>query len=432
MPLSPPPPALRSLKPNQLLPPVGQWIILGGLILSGAIGIAVILAAVLKYNTSIVTTARVRPVGELRLVQTAAAGKVVAIEVQVNQLVRQGDIIARLDATSLETQKQQLETTLQQQQVQLNYLNEQIQWINTKLAAETNSTQQLESIAAAEFVNEQRRYQDQQVISRSELTEAEAALTLASRELQRYQQLAEGAVSQLQIEEKQAAVRIAEQRVLRAQTALNPSTAPLTIAQQRTAQVQSIGQSTLATLQQEQATLQQQQSDLRSQQAQTQENLRQLQISLNQTLIRAPGNGIILRLMLRNVHQVVQAGETLAEIAPDDTLHLRATVSPQEMGRVQLGQHVQMRVSACPYPDYGLLQGEVTAISPDVIPVDSQSGASQGNAFEVMIRPATDELVQGDRRCAIQSGMEAEATIVAQEETFLRFLLRKARVSTGF
>lgn len=429
-PLSP----LRSIKPDSFLPSIDRWTTLGGLILIGAIGASVALATVLKYSTSVKAMATVRPIGELRLVQAGSAGTVKEIGVQVNQPVRQGDVIVWLDSTLLENQKHQLQISLQQGQVQLDQLNRQVQLLNTKIAAETESVQQLTAIAIAELARDQRSLQDQQRTTQSELAEAEAALALANSELQRYQQLQQGAVPQLQIEEKQAAVRVAEERVIRAKALLNPSTASLAIAQQRLAQVRSTGESALTTLHQEQKVLLQQQAELRAQQAQTQQSLHQIQADIEKTIVRAVGDGVVLRLNLRNPNQIVQAGETLAEIAPSqDALHLRATVMPQDIGNVQLGQVAHMRITACPYPDYGMLKGEVVAISPDIVAVQSSlTQPSSRSGFEVTIRPEHLELKQGVRRCPIQTGMEAEATIIAQEETFLRFLLRKTRLLGGF
>ncbi|MBW4464478.1 MAG: HlyD family efflux transporter periplasmic adaptor subunit [Pegethrix bostrychoides GSE-TBD4-15B] len=438
-------PALRTLQPDQFLPSVGRWAKLGGLVLIGAIGATVTLAAGLKYSTSVRAAAVVRPMGELRLVQSGLAGRVTEILVQPNQSVRRGDLLARLDPTQLNQQIQQLQASLQQEQTQLNQLDRQVQLLDARIAAETDSTDQLATIAEAELDRDQRSFRDQQITTRSELAEAEAAFALASSEFQRYRQLAEGAVSQLQIEEKQAAVRVAEQRVARARAALNPNPAALTIAQQRLAQVASSRATNLAALRQERAALVQQQAELRSQQAETQQTLRQQQAELAKTTIRAPEAGVILQLTLRNPNQIVQAGETLAQIAPSgDALNLRATVALQDIGSVQLGQVAQIRVTACPYPDYGLLKGEVVAISPDAITsaqassqLNSQlisqasSQSSQPAGFEVTIRPERLELLQQNRRCTIQAGMEAEATIIAQEETFFRFLLRKMRLWSG-
>lgn len=429
----------RPLRPDHLLPSIGKWSTLGGLILIMAIGASILLATVLKYSTSVKASGTVRPVGEVRLVQAGISGTAKDIAVQVNQPVRQGDVIVRLDSTGLEQQKRQLQISLQQSQVQIDQLNRQLRLLSTKIAAETESTQQLAAIARAELDRDQRSVRDQQLTTQSDLAEAEAALDLAMREWQRYQKLEQGAVSQLQIEEKQAAVRIAQERVARAKAVLNPSAAVLTIAQQRLAQVESTGRSTLVTLRQEQEVLLQQQAELRTQQAQTQQSLQQIQAEIDQTIVRATSDGVILRLNLRNPNQVVQAGETLAEISPNqDSLQIRAMVMPQDIGQVQLGQVAQMRITACPYPDYGLLKGEVVAISPDVVSVQATSSEagdrnfSERSGFEVILRPEKLELTQGPRRCPLQSGMEAEATIITQEETFFRFLLRKARLLGGF
>jgi HlyD family secretion protein len=426
----------RPLKPDQFLPAVGQWAVWGGLVLVGSVGLAIALAASLKYSTSVKASTIVRPSGGLRWVQAGVAGRVSDIRMQVNQPVRRGDVIAQLDATQLNTQKQQLQTSLQQEQAQLNQLRQQAQLLDAKITAEANSTQKATQIAAAELARDQDSFDNQRLVSRSELAEAEAGLALATSEYRRYQQLGRDVVSPIQIEEKLAAVRVAQQRVKRAKAVLNPSTAPLAIARQRLAQVESTGQSTLATLRQEKAVVIQQQSALQVQTNQTQQTLRQLQSELNQTMIRATGDGVILRLMLRNPNQVVQAGETLAEIAPSrDALSLKAIVAPQDISSVRLGQTAHMRVTACPYPDYGLLKGEVVAISPDVVSAPASGSPSPGSSpppqpsgFEVIIRPERLELVHSDRRCVIQAGMEAEATIIAREETFLRFLLRKVRL----
>jgi len=101
-----------------------------------------------------------------------------------------------------------------------------------------------------------------------------------------------------------------------------------------------------------------------------------------------------------------------------------------------------MRVSACPYPDYGTLPGTVTAISPDVTTptltpqaIASSTPASTTSAthafYEVTIQPGLFQLSEGERPCVIQSGMEGRADIIATEETVLNLILTKARLLTN-
>lgn len=101
-----------------------------------------------------------------------------------------------------------------------------------------------------------------------------------------------------------------------------------------------------------------------------------------------------------------------------------------------------MRVSACPYSDYGTLKGTVTAIAPDAAfpqPDNSHTSSTAntpsqqtGAAFyEVAIEPNNRSLGKGNNQCAIQLGMEGQTDIVTREETVMKFLLRKARLTTN-
>ncbi|MBD1871112.1 hypothetical protein H6F95_28170 [Cyanobacteria bacterium FACHB-471] len=53
------------------------------------------------------------------------------------------------------------------------------------------------------------------------------------------------------------------------------------------------------------------------------------------------------------------------------------------------------------------------------------------NYYEVTIQPEETVLTTGNRQCQLQAGMEAEANIIARQESFLQFALRKARLVTN-
>ena len=156
--------------------------------------------------------------------------------------------------------------------------------------------------------------------------------------------------------------------------------------------------------------------------------LYQLGIKLDNSAIRSPIDGTILKLNLRNSGQVVEAGTAIATIVPSEVpLVFKARVEPADIGRVRIGQRVQIRVSAYPFPDYGILNGTVTSISPDTFtPNNIVSGEVY---YEATIAPERGFLGEGDRVYPIQSGMEARADIITSEETVLTFVLRKARLT---
>ncbi len=157
--------------------------------------------------------------------------------------------------------------------------------------------------------------------------------------------------------------------------------------------------------------------------------LEQVEIKLDNSVILAPTNGTIFQLSLRNPGQTVDSGAAIAQIVPTDApLVFKARVTSADIARVKVGQPVQIRVSAYPFPDYGILKGTLGSISPDAITQDWLQEAY----YEVTIEPEKPYLVRGDRQYLIQPGMEGRADIISSEETVLTFVLRKARLLTDF
>ncbi|HEY9664130.1 MAG TPA: HlyD family efflux transporter periplasmic adaptor subunit, partial [Allocoleopsis sp.] len=284
-----------------------------------------------------------------------------------------------------------------------------------------------------------RDYQGQLQTSQAQVAEAEAGLHLAQEEYNRYADLAgTGAISDLQVSEKEQALKVSEARLEQARANLNPSTGTIAAAQERIAQEQAKGEATLASINRERESLIQHQIQVQNQISRSQAELQQVEINLTKSVIRASVDGIILNLNLRNQGQVVRAGEAIAQIAPANIPYIViASVTAQDIANVKVGQAVQLRVSAYPYPDYGTLKGKVVAIAPDATTPQNNGNAAQSTSaagkaafFSVTIQPEKPYLVKADRNYPIRSGMEARADIISKEETVLTFVLRKARLLT--
>lgn len=436
------PEGLRPVQPNEFLPPVGRWAIFGGIAMLTIAGGTIALAAVLKYPSTVKAPALLRPVGELRLVQATTTGTVKRMEVKLHQVVAQGQAIAHLDDSRLQTQKRQLQSSIQQIQRQLEQVNAQLQALQTQITAEVQATQRVIAAAEGEVRLNRRQHQERQATTQAEVREAEASVKLAREELARYQALAKtGAVSQSQVSEKIATLETALARLQRTQATLNPSSASVEIATEKVAQERAKGASTLATLRQEQEALTQQAVKLQTELSRDRQELQQVETDLTRTVIRAPVTGTIQQLTLRNRDQLVQTGDLIAQLAPDLVpLVIKAYVSPQEIGQVAIGQAVTMKVSSCPYPDYGTLAGTVTTLSPDTIAlpssttnssVQNQPNPLSNTYYEVTIQPQTQSLGSDHYFCQLQAGMDGNALIVTRQETLLLFLIRKIRLWTN-
>jgi multidrug efflux pump subunit AcrA (membrane-fusion protein) len=495
----PPPEFLPAVSSDEFLPPISRWMTWGGFALVGTFFGGVGLAAFTSYPVTVKAPAVVRPSGELRVVQAATEGLVIRIEVKENQVVRAGQVLAEIDDSRLQTQKSQLQSNIEQNQQQLVQIQAQLNALQNQIAAETERISRALTSAQAEFGQSQRNYQDRQTTTSAQVAEAEANLQQVFKELQkaqadlksssanlksteaafkaaearrdRYQPLIEsGAIptdlfeetqlavdqqqqalesqkalveaQQQEIERQQQAVEAAKARLLAAKASLNPSGAEVTVAQERIAQEQASGESSLARLNQEREQLIQRQVEVQNQLNRDTQQLQQTEKELKDTALKAPVAGIIQQLNLRNIAQVVRPGDVVAEIAPSQApLVVKAMVGTGEISKVKADQPAQMRVSACPYPDYGTLKGTVQSVSPDARnPRDNagvnSAGASSANVsqsggvYEVTIEPEKFQLTAGSRQCAIVAGMEGSVDIIAKNETVLTFILRKARLLT--
>ena len=435
---SPDPDRLSLIRADEFLPSTNVWMIVSGWLIVGSVGVAVGLASVSKYNVTVKTQAIVRPTGELRLVQATREGTVNSISVANNQVVKQGDILAIVDRSQLQTTKSQFVGNLQNAQQQLNQIAAQTASLDQQIASESNLMESTIASAQADRGRNQRDYHDRQVTVQADVQEATAAVALARSQMEQYQQLANtGAVSKGQIVASEQSFKMAQARLEKVTVALNPSDALLTIANDRIAQEIAKGKSTLATLNKERVSLIQRQSEMQNQLNRDRRDLQQVESDLQKSLVKAPVDGIVLNLNLRNPGQFVRSGEEIAQIAPSQTKFVvRAMVSAEDISKVKIGQPTQLRLSSCPYPDYGVLPGKVIAIAPDAMtppsnaakPTANQPASATTSLYEVSIEPDRLTFGQGQHQCALKLGMEGRVDILTKQETVLQFLLRRARL----
>jgi HlyD family type I secretion membrane fusion protein len=444
--------------PDEFLPPISNWTIFSGMFVVFIIGLAFPLASVAKYKEVVKAQASIRPAGELRLVQADAEGQVKDIYVKEYQAVKQGDVMATIDDSSLKNKKSQLQGNIQQGKAQLVQINAQITALNSQIKAESDRLNRVVTSAESELERRQRELQDKQVVSIAQVAEAKAnvqsakaALNVAQSKQNRYQRGAKrGAIATDQLEEvtlaveqQQQAVNAATAKLQQTITTLNPSPAEVAIAKEQIATEQASGDAALANLNREQKSLIQQRIEASRQLASDRHELQQTEIDLGKTHITSPIDGIVFKLNLRNPSQTVQPGQEIAQITPNNVPSvIRAAVSPQDIGKLQPGQKVQMQVSACPYPDYGTLEGEVSQVSQDTVKPENntaanitaspQDSSTAKTFYEVIIEPDKLSLGKDKNQCSIQLGMEGRADIITREDTVLKFLLRKAKLMTNF
>ena len=348
------------LQTEEFLPPVNRWASIGGLLVVGVLGAAVVLSGLIKYDVTVKASGRVRPQWESQLVQAQTDGIISSIELREHQEVEAGDVLAYLETSAtpqirtLQTQQQERLANVDMYRTQLGEAEVRVESLRSQIL------QKSEWIAIAGSTRTPNE-------ANPNYTVALALEKLAASSPQEAEQL-----------KKQWEDAVKKQTQLERQIQLEATA------------------------------------------------LIEIESQIEAGALPIPADGTILKLNLQSPGQRVRAGEVLAEIVPDEPLVIRARVAVSDIGKVEVGQSVQLRVSAYPYTDYGLLPGVVQAIAPDTTAPNNGLGVAP--YYEVTIEPERAYLVRQDVEYPLKAGMDVNADITTNRETVLRSLLRRARL----
>ena len=432
---------LEPIDPNQFLPSISRTVTLGSWFIVLMLGSAIAASFSIKYRTTVKVPGIIRPAGEPRLVQAKVSGAVVEILASSNAPIRKGELIAKLDTDSLEARAVELLSTLDQNQLQLEQIEAQIQALEQQMVAEAAQARRSVAASSADYNQAQRNNITQSISAEAAVREAQAKIDLAAREVESFAQLVDsGAASRLQLTEKQSALEAARARMLSLQADLNPSMAQVRAARERIAEAEAGGAATLARLQQSKQQLLQQGLEIQTQIETTAQEIAQVNIGLQNSDVRSPISGTLHQLNLRNTGQVVSPGETIAQVIPNNApTFIKARVPAPQINKIEIGMQTQMRVSACPFSEFGTASGKVTSVSPDTVfaqTENSQSTSDRGaqSFYSVTIEADTQTLsaTGSDRTCKLQPGTEGTVTIISRTETVATFLKRRAGLMTDF
>lgn len=134
----------------------------------------------------------------------------------------------------------------------------------------------------------------------------------------------------------------------------------------------------------------------------------------------APQDGTVFQQSVHTVGGVIQAGETVMLIVPNqDSLTVEARIAPQEIDQVHMGQHAVLRFAAFNQHTTPELNGEVTQIAADV----TQDEKNTESYYAIRIRVPDAELERlGELK--LVAGMPVEAFLQTTPRTVLSYLVK--------
>ncbi|TFI52964.1 HlyD family efflux transporter periplasmic adaptor subunit [Mastigocladus laminosus UU774] len=412
---------------------------------------------------------RIEPKGSTQKLDALSSGSVKAVRVKEGDTVKAGQVLLELESDILQTELQQAQeklTGLLNQRSQFDLLKNQI-LLTLGVQEQQNKSQALEKIsqlnqakqelnAKLSIYNLQKlekqsllnQAQQQIYTSRNDLKSAEERLKLDSRIVNRFSQLLnDGAVSITQIDQlkkeqqqskqmyekaqsdvKQAQLRLAEEQS-RYQATVNQLESDIEKAKLQLQGEQSNYQSLLqagklAILKNRQQLkdFQTQITGLESQIAQIKSQMASLKLQLQQRIVRSPVNGVVFELPVTKSGAVVQLGQRVAQIAPQNTpFILKAQMPIQQSGFLKVGMPVKIKLDAYPFQQYGIAQGKVTWISPDSKVIQTSQGKEE--SFDLDIALDQQYLQDGNKRIPLNPGQTATAEVVIRQRRVIDFVL---------
>jgi multidrug resistance efflux pump len=353
----------------------------------------------------------VRPSGENTTLQSEFSGRLTSIAVQMNQTVKKGQLLAVIEPSGMREERRQLQQELAALERQERQARLQQQSIENQLRSI--------NLLSRALVETSRRTVDQ----------ARATRAFDRSELNRYTQLqATGAVPRSLVDEKRARQMVSESEVMKALQGVNEQRARGLTEQAQLAQSASQARSNA--------------DELLKQVAARRARLQVVERALQQSMLRAPLEASVISSSLHHPGQLIQAGETVLILAPQQSrLDVRLLVPTRDISQIHPGQEASLRIAACPTPEFGVMPARVASLSQDTLPTpqgrngSGQAGAADGGqaspvAYEVRLQPLRTMLRSRQGGCRLRLGMEVIGDVITRRTTVFAYLLNKLKLST--
>jgi adhesin transport system membrane fusion protein len=409
-------------------PPLFARLVLAFVVLF--IGCFVGWAAIAKVEEIARGDGKVIPVSKTQIIQTSEAGVVQEIAVKIGQVVKQGQLLIRLDDTTSTS-------SLGESQARAWALKARVARLQMEIQGDIDATfvcpDELRETSPAICANENEFFNARRGNFRNKLS------VLQARETQRMQELQEARTNIAQLENVIAAMtrqrdaieplvkkRLhAETDLLRMDTELAQQNGQLVVAKESLGRLDAAVRE--ASLQIEELSLQFQQearnemSEVLADLGVLGETIRGASDRVKRTDIRSPVDGIINTLDVNTIGAYVQPGAVVGGVVPtSDTLLVEARISPRDVAFVQRDQPALVKITAYDFSIYGGLKARVANISADSL-VDQESGDT---FYQVYVVTDESALEKDGVQHSIMPGMVASVEIMTGQKSVLDYLLK--------
>lgn len=136
----------------------------------------------------------------------------------------------------------------------------------------------------------------------------------------------------------------------------------------------------------------------------------------------APAPGIILKIAERSEGSVIQQAEPMFTIVPADVpMELEADVLPKDIGLIQVGDVVRIKLDALPFQKHGVIEGRVRLISEDA--VDTGKGGAAETIYRSRIELMDRKLRDVPESFRLTPGLTGSADITVGKRRIITYFI---------
>ena len=348
-------------------------------------GSTLIWAFTAKLDQTITVRGRIVPAGRVREVESPSGGVISEVHVTEGQLIARGDALFTVEAKGLSSRRQALANTVQLLELQAQGMQ--------GILASGGDPARLPPLPKIPTV--------------ADPDQASKLLIANQQALQMRSQL-------VQLANKLASTR----QTLALKKAIADDMKPLFDAggMSRNAYLEQLNRlqeikSSVANLEEERSKVM---GQVASQLNQTNRQLLGLRAeleglkeSISYRTVKAPISGQVFNTAIKR-SDVVNTSEIALKIVPRNRLEASVNIQDRDIGFVKVGMPTTVSVDSFPSGEFGYITGEVKSLGLDALPPSQES---QTYSFPASISLDQQEVLAGDNKLNLQSGMAVSANI---------------------
>ncbi len=371
--------------------------------LIGLTGFGIVYGSIARIDTSVNANGKLRPIGGVTEISPSLNGRVKRVLVKEGQQVQAGQLLVQIENSALLRQRADLqamhklwekEAQLLAKQLGLTTHTPKNHDARKELAVKTRETSLREQAADQERLRTEINLK-QQIGDLATLRSKYAINESISRRMEGL--VKQGAMAQLELDrqnERQlellSTIRRTEQEIHSARGKVNEST----LNRQQVSAANS-------------KQLYPQYDNVRQQLIDGDSRLTEVNERIRLSQVVAPITGRVFDLHLKP-GESTNTARPILKLIPDHALQAELAISNRDIGFLEPGMPVDVRVTSFPFTDYGSLKGTLLRVGADALPADPQNPQE---FFPATVRLDRSDLERRGRRYGLRPGMAVTALI---------------------